>query len=222
MSMLLGSWRSLLDHVGLVPFVPSDIPLLEANTLVRLYNSTNGPIWVDHTDWLIDLVVDDWYGVTVVANHVTGLDLDGNGLNGDIGSWRMGDLPLLTTCYLYNNVAFLGNVSDWRLPVLMSVLYLYATNLSGTPDISANTAMDDYRYDDCALIQANVDAVLFSIYNRRMAFTSLTPALNIGGTNAAPSGIYQYAAVPSTGQEYHYALENDDDGEGFNTWTITV
>ncbi len=60
-----------------------------------------------------------------------------------------------------------------------------------------------------------------SIYAARANYTFATPALRIDGSNAAPSGIYQYSASPSTGKEKIYALENDDDAEGFNKWTIT-
>ena len=65
------------------------------------------------------------------------------------------------------------------------------------------------------------DNLLQRIYTDRASFTYATPALDIGGSNGTPSGTYQYAATPSTGLEYAYALENDDDGEGFNKWSIT-
>ena len=59
------------------------------------------------------------------------------------------------------------------------------------------------------------------MYANRADFTDSAPELNIAGDNAAPSGTYQYSATPSTGLEKVYALVNDDDGEGFNTWSIT-
>ena len=74
---------------------------------------------------------------------------------------------------------------------------------------------------DTSVSSANIDDILLRLYTDRASFTYATPSLNVGGANPAPSGTYQYAAAPSTGKEYIYALVNDDDGEGFNKWTIT-
>jgi len=100
-------------------------------------------------------------------------------------------------------------------------LFLYVNSFSGTPNINSNTEMRQYYYQGNALTQANVDAVLLSIYNRRMAFTWATPKLNVGGTNLAPSGIYQAMCPPTTGKEYAFELVNDSCGDGFNKWTVT-
>ena len=93
--------------------------------------------------------------------------------------------------------------------------------VSGSPTLTINTNMSQFVFQDNVLSQADVDTNLLNIYNRRASFTNTTPSLNIGGTNSAPGGIYQYSANPSTGKEFIYALENDDDAEGFNKWTIT-
>jgi hypothetical protein len=68
---------------------------------------------------------------------------------------------------------------------------------------------------------AQVDAWVSAIYQRRAAFTAATPTLTIGGTNQAPSGVYQNATPPTTGKEYIYKLVNDPDLEGFKKWSIT-
>jgi len=99
-------------------------------------------------------------------------------------------------------------------------LHLYSTSVSGAPSIASNTAMRQYYYQGCGLSQANVDAILLSVYNRRAAFTYATPALNVGGTNAAPSGVYQDGDPPTTGLEYVFELATDPEAEGFNKWTI--
>jgi hypothetical protein len=75
--------------------------------------------------------------------------------------------------------------------------------------------------ENCSEDQATVNDVIDRIYADRALFTYAAPSLYIGGNNAAPSGIYQYAATPSTALEKVYALENDDDLEGFNKWDIT-
>jgi hypothetical protein len=75
---------------------------------------------------------------------------------------------------------------------------------------------------DCGLLQARVNNVLADLYANRAGFTYATPAANLSGTNAAPSGTYADEDPPTTGQGYRYELENDPEAEGFNTWTITV
>ena len=139
-------------------------------------------------------------------------------IGGNASGWV---LPApLTLMYLYNT-AVSGNVSSWVLPAPLQELYIYSTGLSGTPDISVNTAMRRYYYQDCALTQANVNAILLSVYNRRMAFTFATPALNVGGTNLAPSGVYGAACPPGTGKEYAFELVNDSCGSGHIKWAVT-
>lgn len=82
--------------------------------------------------------------------------------------------------------------------------------------------------------QAGVDTVISSMWNARANYTYATPSLQIGGTNAAPSGSYiapQEGAnwredtpghwVPLTGKAMIYDLINDVNGEGFNIWGIT-
>jgi hypothetical protein len=81
--------------------------------------------------------------------------------------------------------------------------------------------LDDFQCQDNGMTQSEVDTIIDDIYTNRANYTSATPSMNIGGTNAAPSGTYQYSATPSTGKEKIYALVNDDDAEGFNKWTIT-
>ena len=268
-----------------------DVPQSEGDALVWLYKHTNGPNWTNHTNWLQTHTVGNWFGITVAGGHVTKMELQGNGLNGNIAALPLGSLPSLIWLYLHNNAALSGNISGWTfpaplvqlylsndagitgdlsgwtltpalsivnlaasgvsgniggwtlpatltqlylnttalsgnisgwtLPALMTVLYLHATTTSGTPDISGNTKMTAYWYQDCALTQANVNAILLSVYNRRMAFTFATPVLNVGGTNTAPSGLYQAGCPPMTGKEYAFELVNDSCLDGFIKWAVT-
>lgn len=46
--------------------------------LVALYEATDGPNWVNNTNWLTDAPLGDWYGVdTDASGRVIGLDLSG-------------------------------------------------------------------------------------------------------------------------------------------------
>ena len=61
---------------------------LERDALVALYHSTDGPNWVNNTNWLSDAPVEEWYGVSVLnifgAVNVTSLFLASNGLSGTL------------------------------------------------------------------------------------------------------------------------------------------
>lgn len=58
----------------------------EKQALIDLYNSTDGANWTNNTNWLTDAPVCDWYGVTGVADKITGLTLENNNLNGTIAA----------------------------------------------------------------------------------------------------------------------------------------
>jgi len=146
------------------------------------------------------------------------LSLHTTGVSGNVGGWT---LPASLTYLYLQFTSVSGNVGGWTLPASLIQLFIQSTSVSGTPDISGNTSMQNYRYQDCALIQANVDAILLSVYTRRAAFTNAAPALNVGGTNAAPSGVYADEDPPVTGKGIAFELVNDPEAEGFNKWAIT-
>ncbi|MEE8341580.1 MAG: FlgD immunoglobulin-like domain containing protein [Candidatus Neomarinimicrobiota bacterium] len=52
--------------------------------MVNLYNSTNGPKWINSTNWLSNLAVSKWYGITVQDSAVTAIELPRNHLSGQI------------------------------------------------------------------------------------------------------------------------------------------
>lgn len=197
--------------------------------MTYLYLDTNASLAGDISGWT-------W------PNTVQRIGLYSCGVGGDLTSVTW---PTSLTFLLLHFSSVSGSPAGWTIPANSSRIYIYNTSmsgsmagmpinsnmlllfmndnaLSGAPDLSANTKLSQFKIEDNALSQADVDAVLLEVYTRRMGFTDATPELLIHGTNAAPSGVYQYAAVPSTGREYEYALENDDDAEGFNIWAITT
>ena len=235
-----------MSRTNLLPgsnrFKSSDIPQEEADSLVALYYLTNGNAWTNKTNWLTDPVVNNWYGVTVAGGHVTQTNLNANNLVGSVASWVMP--TTLTTLYLYMNAGLSGDISGWVLPaslvnfavsttsvsgdisawVLPASLvnfYVYTTSVSGSPILTSAVSLRQFQLQNCALPQATVDAIALAVYNRRAAFTDATPNLNIGGTNSAPSGIYQDGDPPTTGKEYIYELVVDPEIEGFKKWTVT-
>jgi len=178
-------------------------PIPNLPSLGTLYLSGNALLSGDMGSWWVSNLV-------YMTAHATGL-------SGDLSGWRPGSIVNL---YM-NGLAVSGDTSGWVLPWWTAILQFSDTNLSGTPDISGNTNMSNYAFHDCALTQANVDAILLSVYTERMTFVVAAPVLNVGGTNAAPSGIYADEDPPVTGKGMAFELVTDPEAEGFNKWAIT-
>ena len=89
----------------------AEIPLMECEALVALYDSTDGANWYRKTDWLQIDTPCSWYGVTCsAAGHVTSLELDTNGLRGAIPP-ELGDLTELEVLDLSYNY-LVGAIPD--------------------------------------------------------------------------------------------------------------
>ena len=85
------------DQLGL-PFCTVD-----KSALVALYNATDGPDWTNNTNWLTDAPMGQWHGVaTDVSGRVTHLDLDNNGLMGQIPH-ELDNLDKLDMLFLSGN-----------------------------------------------------------------------------------------------------------------------
>jgi hypothetical protein len=98
----------------------TEIPEIECEALVMLYNSTNGPGWKFNYHWLETVTPSDWQGVSVESGHVTGLVLEWNKLTGAIPA-ELGNLSSLEELDLpwnYLSVAIpasLGNLTAWSM-----------------------------------------------------------------------------------------------------------
>ena len=60
----------------------TEIPKVECEALVALYNGTNRAGWTTRTGWLATSTPCSWYGVGCGSGHVIDLDLAGNQLSG--------------------------------------------------------------------------------------------------------------------------------------------
>lgn len=60
----------------------TEIPRIECEALVALYNNTTGANWTNRSGWLVTTTPCSWFGVVCSNNHVTELTLDGNRLAG--------------------------------------------------------------------------------------------------------------------------------------------
>lgn len=150
---------------------------------------------------------------------ITHFDISGQStLSGDVSGWT---LPAsLVTFYIYST-SVSGDVSGWTLPASLVDFFIRSTSVSGVPSTASAVALANYQYQNCGLLQADVDGVAASIYTRRAAFTNATPSLNLGSNDATPSGAYADEDPPVTGLGYIYEIVNDPETEGFNTWSVT-
>ena len=78
-----------------------------------------------------------------------------------------------------------------------------------------------------SLTQAAVNAALWGFYQGTTTRTATGGTINVGGTNAAPSGTFQAPAscpvtVATPGKEVAHALLNDGCAVGFNKWTTVT
>ena len=59
--------------------------IIERKILCSFYHNTNGDNWKNSTNWLSDMDIKEWYGVsTNKEGRVTGISLIDNGIEGNI------------------------------------------------------------------------------------------------------------------------------------------
>ncbi len=91
----------------------TDIPLVERNALIDLYNNTDGDNWSNNTNWLGEPGTEcDWYGVScdTEENHVTIINLAYNNLAGTIPE-SIGNFKKFRILHLFGN-HLAGNISS--------------------------------------------------------------------------------------------------------------
>lgn len=109
--------------------------------------------------------------------------------------------------------------------------YLFSNSLIFPGSIAPLVAIRNLRIYSMGWNQAGVDTVISSAWGARAAYTYSSISLQIGGTNAAPSG---NKVAPVEGSDWHedtpghwvpltanamvYDLLNDVNSEGFNKW----
>ena len=88
-------------------------PSTDRAALVALYNATDGPNWGSNINWLSDMPLGEWHGVTTNSSgRVTGLDLGINQLSGEIPA-ELSNLSNLIDLDLYNNQLSGSIPAEW-------------------------------------------------------------------------------------------------------------
>ena len=101
-----------------------------------------------------------------------------------------------------------------------------AVTVSAASDFAGWISTTTIRADNNGLLQAAVDAILSGCWSAFATRTATGGTINVGGTNAAPSGVLQAANPPTTGKEFAYELANDSQNvnptKKWTTITITT
>jgi hypothetical protein len=88
----------------------TEIPRVECEALVALYNSTNGAGWTNKSGWLANNTPCQWQGVGCSGTHVYQVFLPSNNLQGNLPQ-EFWNLTGLTNLNLYDN-KLSGNISS--------------------------------------------------------------------------------------------------------------
>ena len=76
--------------------------------------------------------------------------------------------------------------------------------------------------NNLGLLTAVVDVILTDIYAGFATRTGAGGTINVGGTNQAPTGVYQAACPPVPGKEIAFELTNDTCAIAANHWTTVT
>jgi len=112
--------------------------------------------------------------------------------------------------------------ADFRLHSMPTVTFTIIITATG---FAAWTTATQFLMQDNGLLQAAVDQILADHYAAFPTRTGTNGTINIGGTNAAPTGVSPGAAEcpPTTGYNTAYELVNDSCGVSAKHWaTVTV
>ena len=164
----------------------AQIPQIERDALVALYNSTDGANWTDNTGWLGAAGTEcSWFGVICDSGSVFSLSLMINSLTGTIPS-ELGNLTELTTLYLDRNTLS-GSIPP-ELGNLTNLIYLrlYYNSLSGSiPSELGNLT----NLTELYLMQNSFSGSIPASFGNLTKLTDLSLADNyLGGTIPAELG----------------------------------
>ena len=109
-----------------LPFYAQAVNVQDSLALVDLYNSTNGPSWGNHKNWLTG-PVKTWYGIELKDGRVTLIYMNSNNLKGKIPT-SLGNLANLQYLGLSSN-QLSGSIPS-SLGNLVNLQFLYLFRIS--------------------------------------------------------------------------------------------
>ena len=152
--------RAVSDSLSAVAGITVELPAMDREALIALYNSTDGPNWFQSQNWLTEEPIGNWYGVradtvgrvlslTLRNNRLSGpippeiglltkleaLNFESNALTGPIPP-EFGQLEALTLLSLSNN-PFTGGSLPGTLGGLKSLRVMVVNNTGLTGSIPA-------------------------------------------------------------------------------------
>ena len=122
----------------------TEIPQFECETLVTLYESTDGANWTTNTDRLATNTPCSWFGLACYSGHVANLFLYDNRLSGPIPP-ELGNLPRLHELTLDNN-DLSGALSGTLTNLELTWFYFDNTYLCEPPDTTFQTWLAGIKY----------------------------------------------------------------------------
>jgi hypothetical protein len=112
-----------------------EIPKAQCQTLVTLYDHTNGPTWTHHDGWRTTSTPCTWYGITCTNGNVTAINLTGNNL--------LGTFPDLTLLTQLQSLQLSNNLLTGTMPTyLKDLTQLRTLALDHNPDLCRDHNLD--------------------------------------------------------------------------------
>ena len=147
----------------------------------------------------------------------------------DVSAWRPTELRLYSMPSGYAGTFNSSDVSAWR-PTYFRLYSMpvatYTITISDGGFDGWNTKALTFQMQGNSLSQAQVDQILSDFWTGYSTRTAAGGSINVGGSNAAPSGTLQAANPPTTGKEFAYELVNDSQNinptKKWTTVTITA
>jgi len=111
----------------------TEIPVSECQSLLELYNSTNGANWRNNTGWNKTNTPCSWFGVSCSAGYVQVINLVQNALTGILSNLNLPKLQELNLSY--NQLS--GNIPNFNnLPYLQYFTLVYNQLSGNIPDFN--------------------------------------------------------------------------------------
>ncbi|MDC1119549.1 leucine-rich repeat domain-containing protein [Gammaproteobacteria bacterium] len=191
----------------------AQVPQIERDALVTLYNSTDGANWTDNTGWMGAVGTEcSWSGVTCTNGSVSRLWFWTNGLNGTIPS-ELGNLSNLTSLNLGNN-SLTGTIpSELGNLTKLTQILLFSNSLTGSiPSELGNLANLTYLQLSNNTLSGSIPSELGNLTN--LTYLNLSNNSLSGSIPSELGNLTKLAAFSYTGNLITGSIPNGLGSEG--------